>query len=107
MERHKTPEEICSERPPSEAWLFAQAILGRPIPRIQTPEAVARQKRSELERLAPFSSEHAKELLHLQTTEAETSRKRELLEWTAQFSSRAEDELRAIKRKEAEHRDAW
>jgi hypothetical protein len=42
--------------PPSEAWLFAQAIMGNPIPRIVSPEAAARAKRDELQRLAQLSA---------------------------------------------------
>jgi hypothetical protein len=76
----KQAEDGSDGAPPSEAWLFAQAILGNPIPRIVSPEAKARAEREELERLAQFSSRHAQELRRLQTAEAEARRKRELLD---------------------------
>jgi hypothetical protein len=93
--------------PPSEAWLFAQAILGKPIPRIVSPEAKARAAREELERLAQFSTRHADELRRLEAAEAKARHDREILEWAAGISTRAEQELRALQRKEAEEREAW
>ena len=107
MDRYQKTADIASDSPPSEAWLFAQVILGKPIPRIVSPEARARTKRQELERLAPFSSRHAEELRKLRNAEAEARRERESLEWAAQISTRAEDKLRALRRKEAEEREAW
>lgn len=92
---------------PSEAWLFAQAILGKPIPRIVSPEKKSRAAREELERLAQFSSRHAEELRKLEAAEAKARHDRELLEWAAQISTRAEEKLRALQRQEAEERDAW
>ncbi len=35
----------ADETAPTEAWLFAQAILGKPIPMIVNPKARARAKR--------------------------------------------------------------
>jgi hypothetical protein len=67
----KKPADGSDGLPPSEAWLFAQAILGKPIPRIISPLAQAKAKREELERLAQFSSRHAEELRQLQSAEAE------------------------------------
>jgi hypothetical protein len=93
--------------PPSEAWLFAQIILGKPIPRIVSPETAARLKRQELESLAEFSPRHAEELRKLDAAEAETRHDREQLEWTAGISTRAEDQLRKLQRQEAEEREAW
>ena len=93
--------------PPTEAWLFAQAILGKTVPRIVSPEAKARANREELERLAEYSSRHAEELRRLQATEAEARHDRELLEWAAQISTRAEEKLRALQRKEAQERAGW
>jgi hypothetical protein len=103
----KQPGDGSDGSPPSEAWLFSQAILGKPIPRIVSPEAKARAKREELERQAQFSSRHAEELRRLQATDAEARHDRELLEWTAQISTRAEDKLRALQQKEAEAREGW
>jgi hypothetical protein len=93
--------------PPSEAWLFAQAILGRPTPRILSPQDQANAHRAELERLAQFSSRHARALRELQASEAQARRDRELLEWAAGISTEAERKLRAIQQLEAQQRRAW
>ncbi len=93
--------------PPSEAWLFAQAILGKPIPRIVSPERKARAEREELQRLALFSTRHADELRKLEAAEAAARHDREILEWAAGISTEAEAKLRALQRKEAEEREAW
>jgi hypothetical protein len=93
--------------PTSEAWLFAQAISGKPIPRIVNPEAQTKAKREELERLAQFSSRHAEELRRLQSAEADARRQRELLEWAAPFSTECENKLRKLLREEAEAREGW
>ena len=93
--------------PPSEAWLFAQAVLGMPIPRFANPKTAGASKREELERLAQFSSRHAEELRKLQSDEITEADNRELLEWAAQISTRTEDTLRALQWKEAEEREAW
>src|ERR1700674_827474 len=103
----KDTSHESSASPPSESWLFAQAILGKPIPRIVRPEVKARAERQELEKLAQFSSRHAEELSRLQFAEAEARHKRELLEWAARISTKAEDELRAWQQKEAAEREAW
>lgn len=93
--------------PPSEAWLFAQAILGKPIPRIVSPETKARAAREELERLAQWSSRHAEELRKLEAAEAQARHDREILEWATGISARAAEKLRALQRKETEDREAW
>jgi hypothetical protein len=103
----KQPCDGSDGSPPSEAWLFAQAILGKPIPRIVSPETAARAKREELERLAQFSSRHAGELRSLQAAEAQARHDRELLEWAAQISTECERKLRPLQRQEAEEREAW
>ena len=101
------PGDGSDGRAPTEAWLFAQAVLGKPIPKIVRPEVLARAKRAELEEWAPFSSRHAEELRSLQSAEAEAAHDRELLEFRAQISTKAADELRALQRQEAEEREAW
>jgi hypothetical protein len=98
---------VGDDSAPTEAWLFAQVILGKPLPRIVRPEARAQAKREELERLAQFSTEHAEKLRALESAEAEARRERENLEWAASISPRAEGILRALERKEAEEREAW
>jgi hypothetical protein len=101
------PGDGSDGKAPTEAWLFAQAVRGKPIPRIVRPEVLARAKRAELEERAPFSSRHAAELRSLQSDEAQASHDRELLEFRAQISTKAADELRAMERQEAEEREAW
>jgi hypothetical protein len=101
------PGDGSDGSPPSEAWLFAQAILGKPIPRIVSPETAARAEREELARLARFSTRHAEDLRRLQNADAKTRHDREVLEWAAKISTKAEDELRALQRTEAEEREAW
>ena len=93
---HKHVADGSDGSPPSEAWLFAQAILGNPIPRIISPEVQARAKRQELENQAQFSPRHAEELRRLQAAEAEARRQRGLLEWAAQISTACESKLRKL-----------
>jgi hypothetical protein len=103
----KRPGDGSDGSPPSEAWLFAQAIQGKPIPKIVSPGTQSRGKREDLERMAQFSSRHAEELRRLQGAEAEARHKRAILEWAAGISTHAEEKLRALERKEAEEREAW
>jgi hypothetical protein len=107
MDRHEKSADSADDAPPSEAWLFAQAILGKPIPRVVSPESKARAKREELEHLAQFSTRQADELKRLDAAEAEARHDREILEWAAGISTRAEAKLRALQCKEAEEREAW
>jgi hypothetical protein len=103
----KRPGDGSDGSPPSEAWLFAQAIQGKPIPKIVGPGTQSRGKREELERLAQFSTRHAEELRRLQAAEAKARHEREILEWAAGISTHAEEKLRALRCKEAEERGAW
>jgi hypothetical protein len=64
------PGDGSDGSPPSEAWLFAQAILGKPLPTIISPEAKARTDREELARLAQFSTRHSEQLRALRSAEA-------------------------------------
>ena len=109
MNRYRRDDDLQEpdEKAPTEAWLFAQAILGKPIPKIVSPETRARAKREELERLAQFYSHHAEELHSLQRAAAEARHDREVLEFAAKISTRAEAKLAAIVRKETEQREAW
>jgi hypothetical protein len=102
-----TTTTVAGDSPPSEAWLFAQAILGRPIPEMMPFEAKAIAQREELGQLARFSHRHAEELCRLQSTEANARRDRELLEWAAQFSAGAERKLRTIQQIEAQEGRTW
>ena len=76
--------------PPSEAWLFAQILLGWPIPNPHAAARRAQEERKKLEFLAEISDRHEAELRRLQMAEAEARRKRERLEWLAEVSDRHE-----------------
>ncbi len=103
----KQPGDGSDGSAPSVSWLFAQAILGRPIPKIINPETKARAEREELERLARFSSRHAEQLRRLQADEKAARRNCEILEWAARISTDAEKRLRSVVRQETEEREAW
>jgi hypothetical protein len=109
MDRHRRAESGAPTdgSPPSEAWLFAQAILGKPIPRVVSPETKARVEREELKRLAKLSTRHAAELQKLEAADAQARHDREVLEFAALISSHAEEKLRALQRKEAADREGW
>ena len=91
---------------PSEAWLFAQALLGNSVPSPRTAQADASAERDQLERLAGISDRHADELSRLQSSEAEARRQRAQLEWLAGISTRHEEELRRVQAAEAQARQA-
>jgi hypothetical protein len=101
------PIDAEDQSPPSEAWLFAQIIQGKPLPEILSSEARTQAKREELERRAQHSSLDAERLRQLRIAEAEAQRKRSLLEWAAQISTRADEQLRSLQRAEAEARETW
>ncbi len=107
MERYKNVADVAGDSPPSKAWSFAQAILGKPIPRIALPQVKAKSHRAELERHAPFLSRYARELRDLQVAERDGRRNREILEWAAWISTAAQEKLRRIEQAEAEERRAW
>ncbi|MEX2115121.1 MAG: hypothetical protein WD845_18150 [Pirellulales bacterium] len=107
MDRYPKTTDVACDSPPSKAWLFAQAILGKPIPRIVSPVAKASARREELTRLAQFSFPRAKELRNLQAAEREAHRNRELLVWAAQISTKAQQKLREIQQRESQERRAW
>jgi len=93
---------------PSEAWLFAQAILGNPIPNLsQHLPKSADSRRRQLELLAESSTEFAEELRQLDVAEVKARQDRELLEWAAAISPEAEQKLRALESQEAEERESW
>jgi hypothetical protein len=92
--------------PPSEAWLFAQALLGKPVPSPSRERTEARASREQLEWLAQISDRHAAQLRALQSAEAEARRQREQLEWLAGISPKHESQLRRLLASEAQARDA-
>jgi hypothetical protein len=107
MDRQKTNIDVRGDSPPIEAWLFAQVILGKSIPPIVNPEAQARAKRADLERVAQLSTRHENELRKLDAAEAKALHDREILTWAAEISTDAEKKLRVLQNKEAEEREAW
>ncbi len=101
------PGDGSDGSPRSEAWLFAQAILGNPIPTIVSRHARAKARREELQWLATFSPKHVEELRRLVAAESEARRQHELLQWAAKISTRAEEKLRALQREQAKEREGW
>jgi len=106
MHRHVRNRSVREEVAPvhaTEAWLFAQELLGNPVPRVAPAAAEARRQRAELEWLASFSTRHEEELQRLRSAEAAD---RELLEFLADISTEYEDKLREVLREEAELRES-
>src|SRR5690242_9474798 len=99
--RHDCRHDGDLSGPPySEAWLFAQELLGNPIP---DPQVAARNKsvdRAKLEWLAAISPRHAQELRRLEYQDAEARRKRESLIWAAGICDNAAAKLEAVLREE-------
>jgi hypothetical protein len=93
--------------PPSEAWLFAQAILGKPLPCIASLRAASRAKRKELERQAYLARRLANGRHEPPPSDAELRHQREILEWAAQISTKCESELRTLQWLEDQEREAW
>jgi DNA-directed RNA polymerase subunit F len=108
MERNfrKTPAAGAGASPPSEAWLFAQAVLGKPVPSPFRAEADARARREHLEWLAQISPEDARRVRGQLSEEADAKAQRKHLEWLAEISPEHEVKLRALQRAEAEASDA-
>ena len=90
----------------SEAWLFAQAILGKPIPNPSALAGQAKIEREQLEWLAEISTRHQAQLPQVRAAEAQARHDRESLEWLALISDRHERQLRDLLREEAEEREA-
>jgi hypothetical protein len=77
----------------SEAWLFAQAILGKPIPSVSSVRAAAQAKRDYLNFVAAIAPER-KYLLDRETqAKSAAAADRKLLEWLAKISPRHEQQL--------------
>ncbi len=107
MDRDPKAKDVADDPVPTAAWLFAQAISGRPNPRTSSPAAKADARREISGRLAAFSSPHANELHDLQAAQRDADRSRKLLEWAAQLSPEARAKLRAIERADAQQRRVW
>src|SRR5665213_364226 len=108
MDRNFRKESAAkaSGSPPSEAWLYAQALLGNPIPTPASAQADAQHRRELLEWLEQIAPEKARELRRESTEAADAAHRRKLLEWVASFSPRHETELRRLRRAEADAREA-
>ncbi len=87
--------------PPREAWLFAQAILGRPIARTTAATRLAGADRDQLEWLASGSGTHQGASHCLKSDQAEAKREREQLEWLARISEEHSRKLRILLQEEA------
>ena len=106
MDRFRKTKEVVVDVRPSDSWIFAQLLLGKPLPRIVTPQIRETAKLAEMVRLLGNSSRQAEELLGMEAAEPDALCRRELLEWSATISTRAEDELLALRCKESEEREA-
>ena len=104
--RNRSVREEVAPVHPTEAWLFAQELLGNPVPRVGPAAAEARRQRAELEWLASFSTRHEEELQRLRSAEVAARADRELLEFLADISTEHEDKLREVLWEEAELREA-
>jgi hypothetical protein len=66
---------------PSEATIFACALLGKPVPNVSTSEADARAEREHSEWLAAISPEYERRLRHAQLQNADAREAQELEEF--------------------------
>jgi hypothetical protein len=106
MDRYGSSVRPASGSTPSEAWYFAEALLGKPV---SHPAAAARDAgvdREQLEWLAQISTRHEAQLRKLQSDEAEAQRQRKQLEWLASISEEHQRKLRMLLQEEAEARHA-
>lgn len=97
----KFPEVIepqTNEEPPSEAWLFTQAILGNAIPKIVRPVRSNHLLSEQVSRDVSLSEG---------ALDAQTCQSREALEWAAQISDDCEAKLHAIVQRERELDATW
>jgi hypothetical protein len=95
-----------SESPPSEAFLFAQALLGKNVPSPSGTQADRRAQREQLAWLASISTEHERQLRCLLADEARARAEREQLKWLASISTTHESQFRSLLAREAEAREA-
>ncbi len=99
--RKEPAQQGAGASPPSEAWLFAQALLGKPVPSTSSAQADARAKREHLEWLAQISPEDARRVRGQLSEEAEARAQRKQLEWLAAISPEHERKLRSLLQAEA------
>ncbi len=92
--------------PPSDALLFAKAILAETISDAPLPAAQANAERERLEFLAQFSTRHEEQLRKMRESEAESRRQRKQLEWLASIIAEHERTLQTVLEDEAATREA-
>jgi len=102
--RNESAPQGAAASPPSAAWLFAQAVLGNPLPSPAAAEAEARAKREQYEFLAAIAPERARELRGQLCPEVDARANRELLEFLEQIAPERAHELRDRLREEADPR---
>ncbi len=103
---HKGPApDGAGASPPSAAWLFAQALLGKPVPSPFRAEADARARREHLEWLAQISPEDARRVRGQLSEGTDAKAQRKHLEWLAAISPEHEVKRRGLLRAEAEARE--
>jgi hypothetical protein len=90
---------VPAGQPPSEAWLFAQELLGNPVPASAGHDLAAELEYREW--LAQISPRHEEALRKRRHDEHELRRKREHLEWLAAVSKEHEATLRDFLQQEA------
>ncbi len=88
----KRPADGSDGSPPSEAWLFAQSLLGKPVPCPFRAEADARARREHLEWLAQISPEDARRVRGRLSEDVDIKAQQDLLEWVAEISGLREAE---------------
>jgi hypothetical protein len=104
--RRRSACDATDRAVPSEAWLFAQTILGNRIPDLRAAAQRSRHNRELLELAASISDSSQDELCRPKRDEAQARRDREQLEWLASISEVHERELGALEREESEARKA-
>jgi hypothetical protein len=82
----KRPAGGSDGSPPNAAWLFAQAVLGKPVPSASRQEADARARREHLEWLAQISPEDARRVRGRLSEEVDIKAQQDLLEWVAEIT---------------------
>ncbi len=87
-----------SDAPPrSDAWIFAQQLLGKPIPSASSQEVAARVEHEHLLWLAAVSPDSIDRLRDSLREEHDPTFEQSQLEWLADVSSRHESQLRRVR----------
>ncbi len=103
---NETAARSPAESAPGEAWLFARAVLGKPMPSTSAAEADARAKREQFEFLEQIAPERARELRGQLCEEAEARANREQMEFLEQIAPERARELRGRLSEEVDPRAA-